>query len=385
MNPTESSLAEQMHLHELEIARRKQLLGFTQDDVDALASVQRGITEQLEAIVREFYERQTEIEEIALIIGDSETLRRLRSAQSHYIADLFSGVYDEDYVNNRLRIGMVHKRIGVEPKYYLSAVKVLKDILKATLRAQVTDNGLLSRVLEALDKLLYFDTELVFDTYIRSLVSEIESAKERAERYARSLEQKVAERTRELAELSRMDPLTGLLNQRAFMDAVRGELTRARRMSTPLALAYIDLDAFKQINDREGHSRGDEVLKALARTAQEIKRGIDVAARYGGDEFCIAFPDTDITGAVQFVERLWQRFVSRTEITFSVGVAHTGPQHFESVEELVSRADACMYEMKRDHHENPATIADPWVFLAQYRKPGLPAAGAAEVRVLTQR
>jgi len=262
---------------------------------------------------------------------------------------------------------------------------VLKDILKATLRAQVTDNGLLSRVLEALDKLLYFDTELVFDTYIRSLVSEIESAKERAERYARSLEQKVAERTRELAELSRMDPLTGLLNQRAFMDAVRGELTRARRMSTPLALAYIDLDAFKQINDREGHSRGDEVLKALARTAQEIKRGIDVAARYGGDEFCIAFPDTDITGAVQFVERLWQRFVSRTEITFSVGVAHTGPQHFESVEELVSRADACMYEMKRDHHENPATIADPWVFLAQYRKPGLPAAGAAEVRVLTQR
>ncbi len=108
---------------------------------------------------------------------------------------------------------------------------------------------------------MYFDTELVFDTYIRSMLSEIEAAKDKAVKYAQNLEDKVLERTKALSELSRNDSLTGLLNKRAFVDEFRLSLARAKREHEPLTLLYIDVDNFKQINDTDGHSRGDMALK----------------------------------------------------------------------------------------------------------------------------
>ncbi|MCW5211307.1 hypothetical protein VU04_00140 [Desulfobulbus sp. TB] len=115
-------------------------------------------------ITRIFYEKQTSFEEIALIIGDADTLKRLITAQKKYIINLFSGKYDLEYVNNRLRIGLVHKRIGVEPKYYLSALKTLKDILTNIISNDISDNEVKKTTCDALDKILCFDTELVFDT-----------------------------------------------------------------------------------------------------------------------------------------------------------------------------------------------------------------------------
>ncbi|NIR93668.1 MAG: GGDEF domain-containing protein, partial [Gammaproteobacteria bacterium] len=87
------------------------------------------VTPHLERIVDEFYEIQTSFQEISLLIGDAETLRRLRSAMRRYILDLFSGSYDEEYVNKRLRISKVHHRIGVSTKLYLSGMFRLQQIL----------------------------------------------------------------------------------------------------------------------------------------------------------------------------------------------------------------------------------------------------------------
>jgi len=111
-------------------------------------------------------------------------LRRLHASQRQYVLDLFSGCTDQHYVNNRLRIGFVHKKIGVEPKLYLAAVRTLKDILFKALRRCISNPATLERTFQALDKLLYFDTTLVFDTYTRSLVSEIETERDRVEVYA---------------------------------------------------------------------------------------------------------------------------------------------------------------------------------------------------------
>ena len=121
MKKTEQTLLEQMRITEFDIEARKALISFKEEDFEQLKSLRSLIESKIDNLVSEFYKRQTEIPEIALLIGDADTLARLISAQRNYVLDLFSGIYDLEYVNNRLRIGLVHKRIGVEPKLYLSA------------------------------------------------------------------------------------------------------------------------------------------------------------------------------------------------------------------------------------------------------------------------
>jgi hypothetical protein len=135
MLQTEQTLFEQMRITELEIESRKALFSFTAADVKALQSFKPIIEENIDKIVDDFYGLQTSVSEIALLIGDSDTLARLRTAQRRYVLDLFNGVYDLEYVNNRLRIGLVHKRIGVEPKLYLSAVHTLKELIYAVINS----------------------------------------------------------------------------------------------------------------------------------------------------------------------------------------------------------------------------------------------------------
>jgi len=200
MELTDHRLLEQIHITGHEIARRKELTGLGSDEAAALLGCRAFITEEIDLIVEEFYRIQTSDPEISRLIGDADTLRRLHSAQKQYVIELFSGNTDSEYVNNRLRIGLVHKRIGVEPKLYLSAVRILKEILFKTLERRVTDAAARADACRALDRQLYFDITLVFDTYTRSLISEVESAKDRVEIYAASLEIQVAQRTRELQE-----------------------------------------------------------------------------------------------------------------------------------------------------------------------------------------
>src|SRR5690606_40853507 len=185
MNPTEQTLLEQMRITEFEIAHRKELLLLDEDDFTRLASYRAKIEPHIDVLVDKFYTLQTGITEIALLIGDADTLTRLRAAQRRYILDLFSGLYDLEYVNNRLRIGLVHKRIGVEPKLYLAAINTLKGLLIEDIFTQIAHEPERIAMLTALDKLFLFDITLVFETYIRSLVSEIESSKEKSEIYAK--------------------------------------------------------------------------------------------------------------------------------------------------------------------------------------------------------
>lgn len=244
MQQTEQTLLEQMHISELDIEYRKQLLNFTPEHASALAACLPVIAERIDDLVDAFYRAQTSVDEIALLIGDADTLGRLRTAQRRYILDLFSGFYDVEYVNNRLRIGMVHKRIGVEPRLYLSGIHELKGLLIRTL-VDALGAGAGSRgVLEALDKLVIFDVTLVFETYIRSLVAEIETAKNKSDRYARSLEEKVSQRTQELEALTRTDSLTGIYNRRYLSETLPGVLRAAQRRNEAVTLVYLDVNDF---------------------------------------------------------------------------------------------------------------------------------------------
>lgn len=260
---------------------------------------------------------------------------------------LFEGNYGLAYVNNRLRIGMVHKRIGVEPKLYLSAVKTLKDTINASLDQHIDDKAHLGLIIAALDKLLYFDTTLIFDTYIRALLTEVESAKDRVQSYAQELEQKVAERTRELQALSQHDSLTGLFNQRAMNDLLRHQFAIAKRQNAAFTLVYFDVDSFKVVNDTRGHFAGDEILRHVAAAMKAVCREIDVPCRYGGDEFCLILPDSTLEDAYVVCRRLSDTFASQVkEVTLSMGIAQAGPDHFVEPDRLLHLADKKMYEAK---------------------------------------
>lgn len=345
MKQTDQTLLEQMRITEFEMANRKNLFYLSDIDFDLLKKCKMFIEPKMDSLVAEFYEIQTSIAEIALLIGDADTLFRLKTAQRKYLLDLFSGVYDLEYVNNRLRIGLVHKRIGVEPKLYLSAINTLKGLLFKLIREELKDSSELINTLSALDKLFLFDITLVFETYIRSLVSEIESSKEKSEKYAMTLEETVMERTHQLEIMSKTDSLTGLLNVRSMSEVLTKILRAAERRSETVSVVYIDVNDFKTINDTEGHHRGDEILRGVGESIKKVSRLEDNCYRYGGDEFCILLPNCNKEEANEiYVSRLKSELKKRFEsVTLSVGIVETGPDKYDEAEVMIRKADEQMY------------------------------------------
>ena len=348
---TDQTLLEQMRITAFDIEHRKRLFSLTDEDVQALVNARPLVEREIDALVAQFYEMQTSVPEIALVIGDADTLNRLRSAQSQYVIDLFSGFYDMEYVNNRLRIGVVHKRIGVEPRLYLAAVVTLKTLLIDLLHQVVEDESERLRVVSALEKLFMFDVALVFETYIRSLVSEIEIAKAKSDQYAYDLEEKVRERTMQLEILSRTDPVTGLLNMRHLSEVLRQALRAAQRRAEPITVVYFDIDDLKLINDTHGHLRGDEVIRAVANAIKSISRVDDHCFRYGGDEFCVIMSNCTRAQAENIYGRRLIEEIGKheKELSISIGYAQTGPVEYVSPEALIRQADKKMYAAKTEH------------------------------------
>lgn len=329
------------------------MFSLTEKDVDRLVTCKRWIVRDLEGIVSEFYENQIADPEIALTIGDADTLERLQASMRRYIVELFEGYYDEEYVNKRLRVGKIHSRIGVTPKLYMSAVSLLLGILGDRIGIYCEEDGRpgdTKPTRRALQKLILFDSQLVFDTYIASMAAELEATRESVEARAKSLEDEVAERTRQLQDASMRDPLTSLYNQGAFNDMLRRELAAHERKGAPLSLVFIDLNRFKEINDTHGHEAGNAALVAVARSVVATFREIDVACRYGGDEFTIVMPETEADDAVAVCQRLFDQFdkIRPHPTTLSVGVAQTGPERFVSLDRLVKTADSLMFKAKAD-------------------------------------
>ncbi len=152
------------------------------------------------------------------------------------------------------------------------------------------------------------------------------------------------------------DELTGLANVRAFWAILRRELERNRRFGSSLGLVMIDIDDFKQVNDRYGHQQGDEVLAQVAEILRRLSRDIDAPARYGGEELAVILPETELSGAALLAERMREavealqvpgaRGSGVLQVTASFGVA-AAPENGAEGEALVAAADAALYRAKR--------------------------------------
>jgi diguanylate cyclase (GGDEF)-like protein len=166
-----------------------------------------------------------------------------------------------------------------------------------------------------------------------------------------SREEELVRANKRLEELSARDPLTQLFNRRHLMSRVEAELARVRR-GHPLAVVMIDLDRFKHVNDERGHEKGDEVLKDIATALAAEVRAIDVPGRYGGDEFIVLLPDTDIAHANVVAERLvsavravGERHDPEKPVTASAGVATAHAD--DGGRALIRRADERAYAAKQ--------------------------------------
>lgn len=164
---------------------------------------------------------------------------------------------------------------------------------------------------------------------------------------------------RRLAEEARTDPLTGLLNRRGFDEHAAREFAHVGRDGSPIALAMLDIDHFKQINDQRGHIVGDRVLAHLAHVLTMESRVIDVAARLGGEEFAVLMPGSDAAGAEAFIDRVREALASPTAdvpaVRISAGVvAASDPSGIQLMLEQVDRA---LYAAKRGGRDR-TVVAD---------------------------
>lgn len=156
------------------------------------------------------------------------------------------------------------------------------------------------------------------------------------------------EANRELEMLARHDPLTGVYNRRHLFKRLEEEVERSRRGGSPLALCMLDVDHFKEVNDCQGHQAGDEVLRQVAATIASSLRSLDVFGRYGGEEFVLVLPQTQLEGARDKAERV-RGDIDRLRpgggaVTVSIGVAEYRPG--DSVDSLLARADGALYLAK---------------------------------------
>jgi diguanylate cyclase (GGDEF)-like protein len=162
------------------------------------------------------------------------------------------------------------------------------------------------------------------------------------------------------------DPLTGCLNRKPGLDQLDAELRRAKRSGQPLSVLMLDVDHFKQINDRFGHLCGDLVLGAIGRHLVQALRGSDIKCRFGGDEFILVLPDTPLQGAQQVANAIRQAIVAQPvehngqalPVTVSIGVACAEPLDVD-IKAVIARADHALYSAKESGRDRSCTTSEP--------------------------
>lgn len=286
-----------------------------------------------------------------ILVVDDEEIVRIRIgrvlAKEGYNVTMSSSGADALAVMEKMTFDLVLSDMVMEDMDGLALLKKVRRKSPGTIFMIITGQGSLATAIESM-RLGAFD-------YLLKPCDDSE-LKLRIERglKERRLLKKVESQNRKLEKMAITDSLTGLYSRSYFMEALDREFKHFNRYRTPLSFMMIDLDHFKKINDRFGHQTGDEVLKRIARKFMKIIREADVIGRYGGEEFGVIQPRTDIPGATRSGRRILsslredpEMILDNVKVRVSIGIATCPHKEIVSPSQLIKAADTALYQAKR--------------------------------------
>lgn len=299
------------------------------------------IVPRLELIIAAFYDRLLELSQFQEIMARGFDINALRHTQSDYLRTLGMQFDSAAYFHQRLRVGLVHDRVGVPLSLYQCVYRLLQQLLIDHVRAAVSDPKEQRVLSDFVLKITTLDMSLAVEAYHGVRMTSLEQ----------SLEQLGAQE-RVQRRLAQTDSLTGVANRAYLFDALGGVLDSTAANPAPLCLAVADLDHFKLVNDRYGHLTGDAVLRDVVARLRAGFRDFDLVGRYGGEEFAIVLANTSLSQAVEICERVRQRVAGspvsagalRIPVTVSFGVAQA--RAGDGADAIFERADRALYAAK---------------------------------------
>ncbi len=283
-----------------------------------------------------------ELTDAARVIENSSTLLFRVAAEKPYGMSYIS--------RNIARYGYSAEEMLTSPTRYLELVhpedlpKVLEDIVRVS-EARAAETGQDIRMRARDGRYLWFECRISAVRGKDNRVTGIEGL-------AIDIDRRKATESY-IARFTLTDQLTGLANRNSFMEELRHAFTAAKRGSRPFAILYIDLDHFKDINDVLGHSKGDALIKLVAKRVQDAVRSSDLVARFGGDEFAILQPEiTDASDAGALAARVLRQIAeppydlgTQVDVTASIGIACFGPDVVDA-EDMIKQCDMALYRAK---------------------------------------
>ena len=291
---------------------------------------------------------------------DSAAEMNSETTQILYFSDLISSIYNG--TDSAEKVRTLHERLAAKFTFTGEQIRsLLDDVAEKSVEIMATF-AIDPREMKPYSQMLQEANEELgrLNLSYEQLVIELKQEKEKSDQLSRELQ----EANLRLKDLVYVDALTGLYNHRFFQESLDKELSRARRYHSSVSLILFDIDFFKKVNDTHGHPAGDQVLMNIAKEIKKTVRPSDIVSRYGGEEFTVILPETDITGVKVFAARLRrcvEGIITKVEdqqlmVTISLGGTSFSPEHTEtSKDDLIQTADRALY-MSKNNGRNQVTI-----------------------------
>ncbi len=322
--------------------RQLRLTQLQLDDTDAarMDEIQKHIIQpQHKQVMDDFYRFILAYPDLRMFVKNEQHIARLKHTQTEYLLSLGCDFTSVDYFEYRLRVGVAHARIDMPISSYLVAYSNMQELLCAHMKQ--ADMG--SDYFRTLNKILMLDMSLATDAYNLSQFTWM----------SESINQLQNEQTRLTNQLMH-DTLTDAYSRAYILEQLEKRLSELKRDTSKfLAVALIDLDKFKDINDTHGHQAGDRVLQEFSQTIMHMIRRQDYFGRYGGEEFLLTLVDLDKDSAFELAERIRETLAEKIyhidekqlQVTASIGLAVAIPG--ETADTVIERADKALYQAKK--------------------------------------